>query len=145
MERCCSVLSMTKAITPQRLYSKFAMKAQSVQVAHHSCTPSQLLTSRYALSIHNRGPIHGREVGSRSSANGLYITRRKRRSQKLEWADIGAATERVCSIIQGHIPLTWNFFTRIATPKLPKSQTNMRCLVDSIVRFKVVIGCDHQS
>ena len=79
-------------------------------------------------------------------ANGLHVARRKRGSQKLEWADIywsgnWARLFHHSGTHTSHLEL----FPRIATPKHPKSeQMNMRRLVD-IVRLKAVIVCDYQS
>ncbi|RDB30543.1 hypothetical protein Hypma_007322 [Hypsizygus marmoreus] len=48
--------------------------------------------------------------------SGLHVSSRKRGEQKMQWADIGAATvSRVSEIIKKHQPLTWELLMAIAT------------------------------
>ena len=47
--------------------------------------------------------------------SGLHATSKKRGTQKLEWADVGASTfSHVEAIIKCYQPLTWRLLNRIA-------------------------------
>jgi len=50
--------------------------------------------------------------------NGLHATSKRRGTQKVEWADVGAFTvSRVEAIIKRYQPLTWRLLNRIAGEK----------------------------
>ncbi|KAF8811788.1 hypothetical protein BYT27DRAFT_7336050 [Phlegmacium glaucopus] len=93
------------------------------QEMYSTSTPfTQIANVRAAMSSFAVQVVEAKLVKEAQAAvlptSGLHASLKKRSSQKLEWADIGAATlSHVSEIIQQFQPLTWHYFNAIAQPQ----------------------------
>jgi hypothetical protein len=63
-------------------------------------------------------------------SSGLHATAKKKDGQRIEWADIGAATvSRVAEVIRLHQPLTWHYTMCLAQPKSCSTKPGMATAV----------------
>jgi len=103
----------------------------------------QVKPVRAALSSFAAQLVHAKLLKEAKAAvkpeGGLHATMKKRGKNKLEWADVGAATvEKVKGLIQQHQPLTWHYLTCIASSNGTVVAERKRRPVDMVFTALVV-------